>query len=226
MIPIKIIIADDHPIFREGLTTMLNRQEEIELIGEASSGLEVLSLMEKQLPDVIIMDILMPGLNGIETTKRIRDLYPAVEVLALSMSEQETSITGMLAAGARGYLLKNAGKEEVLNAIKTAAMHKPYFCEGSSKKLSRITRTGRTARQTDQTIRFTAEEIEVIKCISRGLTNKEIAHLLRMRKRTVEGWRSRIMRKLDVKGAAGIVVYALKENLFTQEEKLRYKIGS
>ncbi|MGZ8543871.1 MAG: response regulator transcription factor [Flavisolibacter sp.] len=215
MNPIKIILADDHEIFRDGFRVMIKKQPSVILAGEASNGEELIELAYKLNPDVVVTDIKMPRLDGLEATKRLTRELPGIGIIALSMSDEENLIVDMLEAGAKGYLLKNAHKEEIIEAIKTVNAGQSYYCNDTSLKLAEMigkSRHGHLLR--NKKPEFTEKEVEVIRCICQQMTNKEIASQLHLSIRTIEGYRDRIQEKIGAKNAAGIVVYAIKNKIY------------
>ena len=212
---IKLIIADDHEIFRDGLKLMLARQDEIELIGEADNGKDLLELVEKQHPDVVLTDIKMPIMDGIEATRILSEKYPDLGIIGLSMFNEDNLIIDMLEAGAKGYLLKNADKKEVLEAIKTVYQQDNYYCRQTSSKLAQMIAKSKfnPFAQKNRT-EFSDREKEIIALICQEFTNKEIGEKLFLSSRTVEGYRMKILEKMNVKNTVGIVVYAMKHGLY------------
>ena len=214
--PIRIILADDHEIFRDGFRVMIKKQPSVQLIGEAADGEELIDLTRRLQPDVVITDIKMPKKDGIEATKIMAREWPSLGIIALSMFDEENLIVEMLEAGARGYLLKNAHKEEIIEAIKTVNLNQPYYCNDTSAKLAQMIARSRfkTAAKSKRPD-FSDKEFAVIRLICQEMSNKEIAQQLHLSIRTIEGYRDRIQEKIGAKNAAGIVVYAIKNNIFT-----------
>lgn len=215
MSTIKIILADDHEIFRDGFRVMLKKQPAVSLIGEASNGEQLIELARQLQPDVIVTDIKMPKLDGLEATRQLSKELPEIGIIALSMFDEENLIVDMLDAGARGYLLKNAHKDEIIEAIKTVNTGNSYYCDGTSMKLAEMigkSRHGQRGREKKPD--FSEKDIEVIRCICMQMSNKEIAAQLNLSIRTIEGYRDRIQEKIGARNAAGIVVYAIKNNIY------------
>lgn len=211
---IKIIIADDHEMFRDGFKLMLTKQPDIQLLGEAENGRRLLQLVETLKPDVVVTDIKMPIMDGIEATQKIKSLFPDMGIIGLSMFDEDDLIVDMLEAGAKGYLLKNAGKEQIVEAIKTVYNGDPYYCKTTSHKLTQMIAKSRynPYKKTDK-VEFSEREKEIIELICREMTNKEIAEKLFLSSRTVEGHRVHILEKMNVKNSVGVVVYALKNGI-------------
>lgn len=214
--PIKIAIADDHEIFRDGFKLLLKNQPELELTGEAENGKELLAIASKEEPDVLIVDIKMPVMDGIATCKVIRQQFPNMQVIALSMFNDDNLIVDMLNAGARGYLLKNTNKHELLTAVKTVYEGGTYYCSATNLKLAgMIASSGTNPHRMKPVKKFSRRELEIIQLICRQQTNKEIATNLGISIRTVESHREKIQEKTDSKNLAGVVIYAIRHELFT-----------
>jgi two-component system response regulator NreC len=218
---IRLIIADDHEIFRDGLALMLSKQESVTLVGQASDGHELLQLVDETKPDMVLTDIKMPRLDGISGAKILLQRYPQLKIIALSMFEEEGLIVEMLEAGARGYLLKNADKKEILEAIMTVNEGNIFYCKHTTAHLaSLIVKSKFDSRLKGHSNLFTDREKDIIRLICRQHTAQEIGNLLFLSKRTVEGYRTRILEKMDVKNTAGVVIYALKHSIIREEEIL------
>ena len=213
---IRIILADDHEIFRDGFKSMLRKQPSIEMIGEAANGDELVRLTRQLLPDVVVTDIKMPKMDGLEATKILSKEFPLMGIIALSMIDEESQIVDMMEAGAKGYLLKNAHKNEIVNAISAVYEGEVYYCDETSAKLSRMIAANERIPfiRKKEKIEFSDREIDVILLICDQLTNKEIASRLNLSIRTIEGYRDRIQEKIGARNSAGIVVYAIKNNIY------------
>ncbi len=198
---IKIVIADDHEIFRDGFRLMISKQDDIQLLGEAADGKELIAIVQELKPDVVITDIKMPRMDGIEATKLLVEQMPDIGVIGLSMFDEEDLIIDMLEAGARGYLLKNADKHEVADAIRTVYQEEPYYCKHTSAKLA-------------QMIAKSKFNPAFLSYISGYTTGEEIADRLFLSIRTVEGYRLKIQEKMNVKNSIGLVIYAIRNNLY------------
>lgn len=217
-IAITVIIADDHEIFRDGLKLMLQKQPEIIVAGEAADGKELIELVKIHLPDVVITDVKMPNLDGVTATKHIAEHYPSIGIIALTMFDEEDLIIDMLEAGAKGYLLKNADKSEIIEAVHTVANNEPHYCRFTSQKLASMVAKSRFNLHLKKSKpEFNEREKEIIHHICEGLTNKEIGEKIFLSVRTVEGLRLKIIEKMDVKNTAGIIVYAIREHLYTPQ---------
>jgi len=214
-LPIRIVLADDHEIFRDGFQTMLTKHTDVELIGEAENGKELIIQVEKLKPDVIITDIKMPGMDGIEATKILSERFPETGIIALSMFDEDNLVVDMLEAGAKGYLIKNAPKQEILEAIRTVYEKGTYYCHHTSNKLAQmIAKSKFNPYKKQKKIHFTDREIEVIQLICGECSNKEMASQLNLSVRTIEGYRDKVLEKMEVKNTAGIVVYAIKHGFY------------
>ncbi len=211
---ITLVIADDHEIFRDGLALMLSRQEGFVLAGQAGDGKELLRLVEEHRPDMVLTDIKMPLLDGISATRTLLRQNPDLKIIALSMFEEENLIVEMLEAGAKGYLLKNADKKEILEAIATVNEGNIFYCKHTTARLAAmIVKSKFDPLKKNPGALFTDREKDIIRLICRQNTAQEIGKLLFLSKRTVEGYRTRILEKMEVKNTAGVVVFALKHNL-------------
>jgi len=213
---IRVIIADDHKIIRVGLRGLLELEKDIEVVGEAEDGTLLLELLKKTPTDVILMDIDMGDTNGIDTTRKVKELYPTAQVLGLTMHEEQNYIIPMLEAGASGYLLKDAGREELLGAIHTVFHGDSYFSQKvSAALLHAITRQKEApaSRTGKNQIPLSDREIEVLQLIARELSNGEIAEKLFISIRTVDTHRRNLLDKLNVKNTAGLVKYAIENGI-------------
>ena len=213
--PIKIVIADDHEIFRDGFKVMLRKQEDVQIIAEAENGRELLQVVEQHQPDVVITDIKMPLVDGIEATRAIKSRWPHIEVVALSMFDEENLVVEMLEAGAKGYLLKNTHKAEVVQAVKAVYRHETYYCNHTSNKLAQmIAKSHFNPYKGADKPSFSEKEKEIIRLICQELSNKEIAAQLGLSTRTIEGYREKILEKIEARNIAGLVIYAIKNNIY------------
>ena len=219
---ISLIIADDHEIFRDGLALMLSKQEGISLIGEAENGRELVEMVGKLKPDIVITDIKMPLVDGIQATRTLLEKDPDCKIIALSMFDEENLIVEMLEAGAKGYLLKNADKKEILESILTVFNDNIFYCRHTSNKLASMIVKSRfdPNKKKRPAELFSDREREIIKLICRQLTAQQIGDQLFLSKRTVEGYRIKIMEKMEAKNTAGVVIFALKNNLIREEDVL------
>jgi two-component system, NarL family, response regulator NreC len=218
---IRLVIADDHEIFLDGLCLMLGKCADIRVVGNAANGRELLELVTDLKPDVVLTDIKMPLMDGVEVTRRICEIHPDIGVIALSMFDEDHLVVDMLEAGAKGYLLKNAGKQEILDAIHAVFNNNTYYCRQTTNKLAGMIAKSRfNPYKKKETIAFADKEREIIRYICMQLTAQEIADRVFLSRRTVEGYRVKILEKMNVKNAAGVVVYALKNGLVKEEDIL------
>jgi DNA-binding NarL/FixJ family response regulator len=211
---IKILIADDHKMFREGLSELLGKEHDIKVVDDVGSDIEIREVLKSQSIDLILMDIDMGETNGIDMTSEVVKSHPDTKVLALSMHGEKNYIVKMLEAGAKGYILKNAGKEEMINAIHTVAKGDTYFSNQVSVKiLEHLTNPSAVKRKKIGDTPLTDREIEVLRLIADEYSNPEIAEKLFISVRTVDTHRRNLLDKLMVKNTAGLVKYAIQKNL-------------
>jgi len=212
---LKLLIVDDHPMVRLGLKSLLEGVREVEIINEAVDGDEAIAKVSANNYDVIIMDIKMPKKDGIEATREIVKKYPAARIIALSMMDEQDYIVKMLQAGAKGYLLKNSSKEELLKAVLAVSKGDNYFShEVSSIMLAKfIHKEFPSKREMKSDVDLTKREKEIIKMIAEEMTNAEIGVKLGISIRTVDTHRRNLLQKLDVKNTAGLVRYAIQAGL-------------
>lgn len=216
---IRLVIADDHEIFRDGLALMLSKQKNLELSGQAENGKELVQMVTNLHPDIILTDIKMPVMDGVEAARHILDYNPDQKIIALSMFDEENLIVDMLETGAKGYLLKNADKQEILDAISTVNDNNNYYCRLTSARLaSMIVKSKFNPYRKSKPVEFSDREKEIVRYICLQLTAQQIADKLFLSKRTVEGYRTKILEKMNVKNTAGVVIYALKHQLIDENE--------
>ncbi len=211
---IRVLLADDHRMMREGIRAILEREPDIEVVGEAADGREAVRLATKLCPDVVVMDVSMPLLNGIEATRRIRRDCPEVRVLVLTVHDSQEYVTQLLTAGANGYLVKRAGGQELLRAIHTVArgevfLYPPIATVVVQDYVQRLQAGGRIA----EPHKLTSREREVLQLIAEGYTNREIAELLHLSIKTVQSHRSKIMRKLGLHDRGELIKYAIQHRI-------------
>jgi DNA-binding NarL/FixJ family response regulator len=216
--PIKLILADDHQMLREGFKIMMKKESEINLVAEAANGEQLLQEIEKHRPDVVITDIKMPGVSGIQVCRIISEKYPSIGVIALSTYDTDDFIVEMLDAGARGYLLKNTDRFEVIRAVKAVYEGGTYFCDHVTANFHKmLLQTRHPHYNTKTAVEFSDRELEIIKLSIKELTNKEIASLLSLSTRTVEAHKNRMQAKVEAKNMVGVIIYALRHNLISLE---------
>ena len=208
---IKVLVADDHPVVRKGLQSCLARHGHIRVVGEAADGDEALRMTRELKPDVVLMDISMPGMNGLAVTEVLRKEAPEVKVLVLSIHRNKDAIFRVIQAGAHGYVSKEAPSEEVLRAIQSVHEGEPYFSEEIARAaLNEFVTSGGKKEPFSQ---LTSREREVLVLIAEGQSNKEIADRLGIGVRTIETHRERIMRRLNIHSVAGLTKYAIANGL-------------
>jgi len=210
---IKVILTDDHQLFRDGVKALLENCKNISVIGEASNEKELFDCIEKQIPDIIILDISLPGSSGIEITKKIINSYKQTKVLILSMHNEEEFVINALEAGARGYLPKDIKRDELIEAIVTINDGGEYYNNKISKIFLKKYIHQKKAGQGGQNPSLTLREIEIVKLVSEGLKNHEIAEKLFISVRTVDAHKNNIMRKLKLNSTIEIVKYAIRNNI-------------
>jgi DNA-binding NarL/FixJ family response regulator len=210
---IRILLVDDHKILRAGLRALIEKEKDLEVVGETGDGRRAVESARDLSPDVIIMDISMNKLNGIDATRQITAAFPDIKVLALSMHSDEHFVAGMLAAGASGYLLKDCAVEELSLAIRTAVSGNTYLSPPISKVMirdyvGRLTRGGLSPSSV-----LTAKEREILQLLAEGKTSKQIASSLNLSARTVEAHRREMMDKLDIHNVAELTKYAVRKGI-------------
>ncbi|MBN1257327.1 MAG: response regulator transcription factor [Planctomycetes bacterium] len=210
---IRIILADDHKILRDGLSLMIESEGDMEIIGQAENGYEAVRLAKELSPDLVIMDIEMPELNGIEATRQIVKEHPKVKVIALSMHANKKLIREMFAAGAKGYLLKDCEYEELLNAVRIVTAGKTYLTPAITGLVVDNYMLGADAEKDSPYTILSDREREVLQLLTEGKTTKQIAMMLHISPKTVEGHRTRIMNKLNIDTIANLTKYAIQEGL-------------
>lgn len=218
---IRLVIADDHEIFRDGLALMLSKQRNLFLAGQAADGLALVELVDQLRPDVILTDIKMPLMDGVEATRKIIRHHAKAKIIALSMFDEENLIIDMLEAGAKGYLLKNADKTEILEAIKTVEQNNNYYCQHTSDRLASLLVKSKFSPRRDNKLKpveFNHRELEIIRYTCQQYTAQQMAEKLFLSKRTIEGYRTKILEKMNVKNTAGVVIYAMKHHLIDQSD--------
>lgn len=215
---IKIVIADDHELFRDGLALMIKKVSDFVLVGQAENGNKLLEVLESTKADVVLTDIKMPELDGIQATRIITRNFPNTKVIALSMFDEDNMVAEMFDAGAKGYLLKNADKIELIQAVKTVHNNDSYFSEKISKQLVKLIVKNKASSVTTKDHHLTEREIEIIKLICKQYTTQQIAEILCLSYKTVENYRLKIQQKMDVRNTAGIVVYALTKDIISEKD--------
>jgi DNA-binding NarL/FixJ family response regulator len=216
---INILLADDHKIVRDGIISLLSDEKEFKIVAEAENGIQVLNILKQEKIDIIIMDISMPEMNGIECTKKIKQTYPEIHILMLSMHNEEHYVNEVFKSGASGYILKNSGKEELINAMKTVFSGKPYYSpEVTQTYLESLVKPGNKKPDIKNVINeLTSREIEILELIVSEFSNQEIAEKLFISIRTVDAHRRNLLNKIGVKNTAGLVKFAISNKLFRED---------
>ena len=212
-IPIRILLVDDHPLVLEGINARLESEPGIEVIGQAQNGQEALVKAAELVPDVVLMDISMPVMSGLEAAERFRHEQPDVRVLILSMHENREYIVKMIQSGAAGYVLKDVSSDELIRAIQTVAQGGTYFSAGASEVLFSEFSNADVPPKPETGL--TKREETVLKLIAEGKCNKDVARSLNISVRTVETHRQNIKQKLNIQTAAGLTKYALEHDLIS-----------
>ena len=216
---IRIILAEDHLVTRQGIRRLLEDEKDLEVVGEASNGYEAVEMVTDLKPDIVIMDIAMPKLNGIEATRQIKLAAPTTGILILSAYDDDEYVFALLKAGAAGYLLKTAGGDELIKAIKATYKGEPVLAPAIAKKVMNYFKLQDIVRNVEPgTEGLSDREIEIIRLAAHGLTNREIAERLKLSYRTIEGHMRDIFNKLGVSSRTEAVLSGLKQGWLTLEE--------
>jgi two-component system response regulator NreC len=214
---IKIVLADDHQIVRHGLRSLLAAEPDMEIVGEADNGRAVVRLVQEKSPQVVIMDISMPDLNGIEATRQIMNEAPGIKVIALSMHSDSLFVLNMFKAGASGYLLKDCALEELVKAVRTVLNRKIYLSPGISDIVIKDFVMGWSPQESSAFSILTTREREVLQLMAEGRNTNQIAESLCVSVKTVEAHRKQMMNKLDIHSVAELTKYAIRQGLTTLE---------
>ncbi len=210
---IKVLLVDDHTIIRDGLAAILKTEADIRIVAEAGSGQEALDKVASFIPDVVVMDLTLPDVGGVQATRRILAEHPAIKVLILSMLLDETCVFESLEAGARGYLVKDCAADELVTAIRALYQGKPYFCTGAQEIMMRKHLPDPAGKQANTSL--SKRETEVLKLVAQGQNTKEIAFALEISVKMIEVHRANIRKKLGLHSIAQLTRYALKNGLIT-----------
>lgn len=213
----NLLLVDDHQLMRDGLRALLERQSDLHVVGEASDGQQALVLAPKLHPDIVLMDVTMPGLNGMEATRRLCALMPRVRVIGVSMNADRRYVHAMFEAGAWGYLLKSSASTELIDAIRAVACDHKYVSPSIAGIVVDALVGGPDARPTDPLAALTTREREVLQLIAEGMTSKQIATRLHLAASTVETHRKLVSAKLDVHTVAGLTKLAIRAGLTSVE---------
>ncbi len=215
MANVKMLLADDHEIVRDGLKTLIGSQHGLDIVAEAENGIQALKACGEHEIDLIIMDVNMPEMDGIEATKMIKEKYPDVKILALTMSDNDVHIRKMIEAGASGYILKNAGREELKKAVQSLMEGKHYFSDSATQSVMMELVRSKGKSKGVGPADITDREVEVLELIVKEHTNQEIAEKLFISVRTVDAHRRNLLQKTGARNTAGLVRYALENHLFS-----------
>ena len=210
---IRIAIADDHQLVVDGISALLQNNEQVSIIGTANDGTEVLKLVDSTPVDVVLMDVTMPTMDGIEATRQLRQLHPAVKVLVLTMFNEQGVIEQVLEAGASGYLLKNTGKKEMLEAIAKVHAGDTYFSEAVTRTIMQSMTKTRASEATIPPEVLTPRELDVLRLIAQEFTTQQIADTLHIAPSTVVTHRKNLHSKLNKTSAIGLVRYAIEHGI-------------
>lgn len=215
MSALKVLLADDHEIVRKGLRAILEAQRDCEIVGEAADGRQAVSLTKELTPDIVILDVSMPQLNGLEATRQILKARPQTKVLILTMHETDPLIRGVLDAGARGYILKTDAGRDLVNAIEALRRNKTYFTSHVSQMIldGFLKGNTRTSEPDEAGVRLTPRQREIVQLIAEGKSSKEVAVALDLSVKTAETHRANIMRKLDCHSVSEVVRYAIRNKI-------------
>ena len=214
----RVLLVDDHTLFREGIRALLSASSDIEVVGEAENGKTAIELTEKLSPDVVIMDLVMPVMDGIEAAQHISGQHPEIKILILSMYDDDDHVRQILKAGASGYVLKRSASDDLLRAIREvdaggSALHPTV----AAKLLKDYARNAKALNHRDTGSELTARESQVLKLIAEGNTNQQVADQLGLGRKTVDTHRTNIMRKLDIHDVTELVKYALRRGMIQLE---------
>lgn len=212
---IRILVVDDHPIMRDGIRALLNLHDDIEVVGEASEGKEALEKIPALKPDVVIMDIAMPGMDGLEATRQVRKKHPKIKVLILTQYDNKEYILSVIKAGASGYVLKRALGSELVSAIRAVKSGESFLYPSAAAAL--IEDYLRKPGEEEPYDHLTTREREILKLIAEGHTSRKIADMLFLSLKTVQGHRSKIMEKLDLHNRTELIMFAMRKGLVSMD---------
>ena len=212
---IRLLLVDDHPVVRKGISSCLARHNNFEVVGEAADGKEAVSKAKELSPDVVLMDLCMPQMDGLEATRLLHKEAPSAKVLILSVNGNTESIQQIIQAGAKGYVLKDAPAEELVLAIQSASKGQAFFSPNVAKLVLNQYVSKARSEATNQTSRLSSRELQVLAMIAEGRSNKEIASRLNISVRTIESHRERIMRKLNIHSVVGLTRFAIANGVIS-----------
>jgi len=215
---LRILVADDHDLYRRGMQVVLGQEDDLEVVGEGRNGAEAVDLAVELVPDVVLMDVRMPVLTGIQACGRIKDLVPSAKILMLTMSDEEADLFDALRAGASGYLLKDEPAEAVIDGIRAVhAGHSMIPPQMAAMLVTEFGRLSRKAKERERGPKLTDREIEVLRLVARGAANKEIAKTLFISENTVKNHIRNILDKLQMHSRVAAAMYAMRTNLLDQD---------
>ncbi len=210
---IRIVLADDHTLFLSGLRSLLEKEPDLEVVAEVKDGREAVRVAHEKRPDLVVMDVSMPGMNGIEATRQITSALPRIKVLCLSMHSEEQFIAAVLEGGASGYLLKECAVDELLLAIRTVMANQIFLCPTITTTVVQSYRAQRALTQSSPFSLLTPREREVLQLIAEGHSTKDIAARLHLSVKTIDTHRQRIMDRLNIRSVSGLTKYAIRHGL-------------
>jgi len=215
----KVVIVEDHKLFREGLKSLLSDKDDLVVVGEAGDGIEAIRAVKKCRPDLLLLDLSMPKMNGISVMKEIKSQFPEIKIMALTIHESDQYVLEAFEAGADGYCLKDAGRNELMVAVDSVVQGKRYISPSISDNVLEGYMTGRKKLKSKTTWdSITQREREVLKLLGEGYQNKEISDLLHISVKTVEKHRANIMNKLDLHNAAALTAFAIEHGLVAKKD--------
>lgn len=215
--PIRVLVADDHALVREGIRKVIEDPGRLEVVGEAADGDEALERVAELSPDVIVLDITMPGRSGLEVTRELVEKYPDLRILILTMHDKQEYVLDAVRAGAHGYVLKDGEPSELQHAIDIVHKGEAFYTPWAAAQISAALRGGRSPAITEGLGKLSAREVEILREVTRGHTSKQIGEDLGISPRTVESHRLRLMEKLDIRTVAGLTKFAIQQGLIEAE---------
>lgn len=211
--PVNIVVVDDHKLFREGVKFVLTRNSQFNIAGEASNGVDLLELLAHVEADLVLMDIDMPRMNGIEASERVLASYPHLKIITLSMHGDQAHYLRMIEVGVKGFVLKDAGGSELVKAIETVSKGDNYFSQELLMNIILTKKQAPSGTSLQQQLEISDREIDVLRLVCQAYTNAQIAEKLFISPKTVEGHKARLMQKTDTKNAVALVLFAIKNRL-------------
>ncbi len=212
---IEIVLADDHELVRQGLCSLIEGEKDLEIVAQADNGRDAVKLVDEHTPDVVVLDVHMPDLNGVEATRQICDQHPGIKVIALSVYSTKQFVDGMLKAGASGYLIKSCAFEELANAIRIVVNNQSYLSPEIQKMLVTDYVANNSDPQKNKLTMLTAREREILQLVAEGLSSEAIAERLFLSVKTISSHRRQILKKLNLKSVADLTRFAIKEGVIS-----------